>query len=85
MICHRTSLAEQAAKTLERSDTIHLDRALSNIAAFKTRLAPPTTFSDEAFGALDQAVWDLRVSTLGVEEASIPSPEDGKRSPVETY
>jgi len=85
MICHRTGLAEQAAKILENADSGHIERALSNIASFKAKLAQPTTFSEESFGALDQAVWDLRVSTLGLEKASIPSPEDGKRSPVETY
>jgi beta-N-acetylhexosaminidase len=85
MICHRTELAEQAAKVLEKCPTDQLDRALSNIASFKSKLPPPTTFSEENFLALDQAVWDLRVNVLGEEEASRRSPEDGKRSPVETY
>jgi beta-N-acetylhexosaminidase len=85
MICHRTELAEQAAKVLEKCPTDQLDRALANIAAFKAKLPPPTTFTEENFKALDQAVWDLRVNVLGAEEAAKRSPEDGKRSPVETY
>lgn len=85
MICHRTELAEQAAKVLENCPSDQIDRALANISAFKSKLPPPTTFSDENFKALDQAVWDLRVNVLGAEEAAKRSPEDGKRSPVETY
>jgi beta-N-acetylhexosaminidase len=85
MICHRMELAQQAADVLGNSPVDQLDRALANIADFKARLPNPTTFSNEAFRALDQAVWDLRVSTLGEEGAASRSPEDGKRSPVETY
>ena len=32
-----------------------------------------------------RSIWDLRVAVLGEEEAAKRSPEDGKRSPVETY
>jgi beta-N-acetylhexosaminidase len=85
MICHRMELAEQAAKILEQSPMDQQIRALKNIQAFKTRLAPPTPFSEEAFKKLDQSVWDLRVATLGAEGAAARSPEDGKRSPVELY
>jgi beta-N-acetylhexosaminidase len=85
MICHRTELAEQAYQVLQECATDHLERALANVADFKSRLPVPTTFSEENFRALDQAVWDLRVNVLGAEEAAKRSPEDGKRSPVETY
>ena len=85
MICHRTELAEQAAKVLEGCPAAHLDRALANLAAFRSRLAHPTPFSEEEFQKLDQGVWDLRVATLGEEAAAQRSAEDGKRSPVETY
>jgi beta-N-acetylhexosaminidase len=85
MICHRTELAEQAAKVLEKCPADHLDRALANISEFKSKLPPPTTFTLENFKSLDQAVWDLRVSVLGEKGASERSPEDGKRSPVEIY
>jgi beta-N-acetylhexosaminidase len=85
MICHRTELAEQAARLLEKAPAGHLDRALAGIAAFKSRMAPPASFSEEAFQRLDQGVWDLRAATLGAELAAARSPEDGKRSPVEVY
>ena len=85
MICHRTELAEQAAKLLEKAPVDQLDRALANIAAFKSRMVPPSPFSEKAFSLLDQGVWDLRVATLGEEGAAARSPEDGKRSPVEIY
>jgi beta-N-acetylhexosaminidase len=85
MICHRTELAEQAAKVLEKCPSDQLDQALQNITTFKEKLIQPTTFSLENFRALDQAVWDLRVAVLGEKGAAERSPEDGKRSPVEIY
>jgi len=48
-------------------------------------MSPPHEFSEEAFRALDAEVWRLRVDVLGEERAAERSPEDGKRSPVETY
>jgi len=54
-------------------------------ARCKSRLAPPTPFSLEAFQAVDAEIRDLRVATLGQEAAAQRSPEDGKRSPVELY
>jgi beta-N-acetylhexosaminidase len=85
MICHRTELAEQAAKVLDKCPRDHVDRALENLSAFKSRMIPPSPFSEESFKNLDKGVWDLRVATLGEEMAIMRSPEDGKRSPVETY
>jgi beta-N-acetylhexosaminidase len=85
MICHRTELAEQAYKVLSECPSEQLDRAWENLSSFKSKLPAPTHYSEENFRALDQAVWDLRVNVLGAEEAAKRSPEDGKRSPVETY
>ena len=85
MICHRTELAEQAAKALSQCPAEEIARAHANISAFKARLAPPSPFSEAAFATLDQEVWNLRVATLGEEEAAQRSPETGKRSPVEVY
>ena len=61
------------------------DRALKSVAQFKKKLAPPHEFSETAFGKIDHEIWDLRVAVLGEERAAIRTPEDGKRSPVETY
>lgn len=85
MICHRVELAAQARTVLETLTGDDLAPALARMAEFKTKLAPPTAFSEEAFRAVDGEVWDLRVATLGEELASQRSPEDGKRSPVELY
>jgi beta-N-acetylhexosaminidase len=85
MICHRTELAEQAFRVLEKSPSDQLERAYANLAAFMAKMALPTTFTLENFQALDQGVWDLRVNVLGAEGTATRSPEDGKRSPVETY
>jgi beta-N-acetylhexosaminidase len=85
MICHRLEAAEDALITLEGMPFGELDHALTGVAEFKARLAPPAPFSETAHRALDQQVWDLRVATLGEELANTRSPEDGKRSPVEVY
>ena len=85
MICHRVQCVEDAWKTLERLPAVELDRALENVQAFKATLAPPDAFSVEEFQRRDAEVWQLRVDTLGEERARERSPENGKRSPVETY
>ena len=85
MICHRTELAEEAFKVLSKSPVDQLERAYANLASFKAKMAPPTTFTEENFQSLDRAVWNLRVNVLGKEAAAQRSPEDGKRSPVEIY
>ena len=85
MICHRLPAVEQAHQVLRTLPADHLDRPLARIADFKKRMAPPDSFSEEAFRAIDQEVWDLRVAVLGPERAALRSAEDGKRSPVEIY
>jgi beta-N-acetylhexosaminidase len=61
------------------------DRALKSVARFKKKLAPRHEFPEAAFRKIDDEIWDLRVAVLGPERAAFRSPEDGKRSPVETY
>jgi beta-N-acetylhexosaminidase len=85
MICHRIELAASARAVLNALPPKTLTAALENIHAFKSRLAPPTTFSESDFDRLNNAIWNLRVATLGEERAAERSPEDGKRSPVELY
>jgi len=85
MICHRIACVEEAYQALEGLSREHLDRALNQVAQFKKNLVQPDPFSEEEFHRRDQEVWDLRVATLGAEEAARRSPEDGKRSPVELY
>jgi beta-N-acetylhexosaminidase len=85
MICHRIEMVERAAKMLEMAPRAQLDRALENVQAFKSRLAPPAQFSESAFLSADADVWRLRVDVLGEEGAAERSVDDGKRSPVELY
>ena len=85
MICHRIHLAEEALAALEKVRPAALDQALAGVSRFKSKLAAPDPFSEERFRALDEEVRELRVATLGAERAALRSPEDGKRSPVETY
>lgn len=85
MICHRIELAAEAKRAIECLPAVEIESALTGVARFKSLLAPPDAFSEEAFRALDAEIWDLRVSTLGAQEAARRSPENGKRSPVELY
>ncbi len=85
MICHRVEAIEQAHDTIAALHPADLDGALRNVARFKSGMAAPHVFSESAFRKLDDEVWKLRVEVLGAERAAERSPEDGKRSPVETY
>jgi beta-N-acetylhexosaminidase len=85
MICHRTSEIENAHRILSELPAQRLDRALENVNRFKQGLTGPVPFSEGAFAKLNDEIWDLRVAVLGEEQAALRSPEDGKRSPVETY
>jgi beta-N-acetylhexosaminidase len=85
MICHRLAAVEEAHKVLQTLPAAQTDRALASVAEFKRHMQPPHDFSEKAFRAIDQEIWDLRVAVLGAERAAQRSPEDGKRSPVEVY
>ncbi|MEY2559407.1 MAG: beta-N-acetylhexosaminidase [Verrucomicrobiota bacterium] len=85
MICHRVASIDEVHRTLTKLPSAQIERALSSVAKTKARLAAPHAFSEPAFREIDDSIWDLRVAVLGEEEAARRSPEDGKRSPVETY
>src|SRR5437870_606384 len=85
MICHRIPEIENVHRILGTLPRDQTDRALVSVAKFKKILAPPNEFAETAFRKIDNEIWDLRVATLGVEDAAQRSPEDGKRSPVEIY
>lgn len=85
MICHRIESLREAFAVLEMLPRPEVDRSLEVVAKFKQRLVSPDPFSEDEFRRRDAEVWDLRVAVLGEEEAAKRSPEDGKRSPVETY
>jgi beta-N-acetylhexosaminidase len=85
MICHRVVMVEEVAQILERLPRSLIDRALENVAAFKTKMTPPDPWDESEFRKRDAEVWELRVQTLGPEAAARRSADDGKRSPVEIY
>jgi beta-N-acetylhexosaminidase len=85
MICHRIDSIEEVHSTLGKLPPAQIERALQSVAQTKTKLAAPHEFSETKFKEIDGEIWDLRVAVLGEEEAAKRSPEDGKRSPVETY
>jgi beta-N-acetylhexosaminidase len=85
MICHRVASIAQVHETLGQCPREQIDRALASVANFKTKLAPPLPFLESEFRRVDSQISDLRVAVLGEEAAASRSPEDGKRSPVETY
>lgn len=85
MICHRVPSIEQVHHTLSTLSRSQVERALQSVARAKAKLQPPLAFSESAFEEVDRTIGELRVAVLGAEGAAKRSPEDGKRSPVETY
>jgi beta-N-acetylhexosaminidase len=85
MICHRIPEVENVQRILGTLPREQIDRALSSVARFKKKIAPPHEFSEAAFRKIDNEILELRVATLGEDRAKQRSVEDGKRSPVETY
>lgn len=85
MICHRLEMVELAHEHLEGVEAPILHDALLRIEKTKKRLVKPDRYSAERFQKINDAIWDLRVATLGEERARDLSVEDGKRSPVELY
>jgi beta-N-acetylhexosaminidase len=85
MVCHRIPEIENVHRILSTLPRDQIDRALDNVACFKSKLTPPDEFSEVAFHKIDNEIWHLRVVVLGEEYAKQRSPEDAKRSPVEMY
>jgi beta-N-acetylhexosaminidase len=85
MICHRVDSIDEVHQVLAKLPSAQIQRALESVAWTKSKLAAPHAFTESAFREIDNSIWDLRVAVLGEEEAAKRSPEDGKRSPVETY
>lgn len=85
MICHRVEMVEQARDHLADLPDDALAGALDRVARFKGTMSPPYKWSMDRFKEINDQIWDLRVDTLGEEEAKKLSVEDGKRSPVELY
>jgi beta-N-acetylhexosaminidase len=85
MICHRIDQVENACRILSGLPEPQIDRALQSVNRFKQDLAPPAPFSETELDKLNQEIWELRVATLGDEQANLRSAEDGRRSPVELY
>jgi beta-N-acetylhexosaminidase len=85
MICHRVDSIGEVHSTLGKLPPLQIERALQSVAQTKAKLAAPHEFSEAKFREIDSEIWDLRVAVLGEEKAAKRSPEDGKRSPVETY
>ena len=85
MICHRLEMVEEAKRHLEALPGPVVYDALQRIEKAKKQLTKPSKFSLDRFAEINEAIWQLRVDTLGEERASVLSVEDGKRSPVELY
>jgi beta-N-acetylhexosaminidase len=85
MICHRVDAIGEVHTTLGKLPPAQIERALQRVVQTKAKLTPPHEFSEEKFKEIDGEIWDLRVAVLGEEAAAKRSPDDGKRSPVETY
>jgi beta-N-acetylhexosaminidase len=85
MICHRVNVVEEAHARLVTLPVADLDRALENVARYKSKQTPPDPWDEAEFRRRDLEVRELRAAVLGEAAADQRSPEDGKRSPVEVY
>lgn len=85
MICHRLEMVELAKQHLEALPHHQVHDALIRIEKFKKKLPIPDPFTMDRFNSINDAIWQLRVDTLGELQAQQLSNEDGKRSPVELY
>jgi beta-N-acetylhexosaminidase len=85
MICHRIPEIVTVHRILATLPRDQINRALENVSRFKEKISPPDKFSEATFRKIDNEIWDLRVAVLGEERAKQRSPEDARRSPVETY
>ena len=82
---HNLDQTEEVHSILGKLPAAQIEGALESVDRTKQKLTPPAQFSEARFKEIDREIWDLRVAVLGEEEAAKRSPEDGKRSPVETY
>lgn len=85
LLCHRTEMALQARQILETVAEPIKQQAWERIDRLRAKFVKPDSFSIEQWKVLDSQVMDLRVSTLGADQAMTRSNDDGKRSPVEVY
>ena len=86
MICHRVAAIEEALGYLEKLPQIELNRgAGETLRRSKRNSRRRMNFPNPSSRAINDEIWDLRVAVLGEERARERSPEDGKRSPVESY
>ena len=85
LLCHRPELIPEAAKALESISPARAAQAEKQVASFLAQLQPAHDFSVAAHAAIDAKIMQLRVDTLGAEQAAQRSADDGKRSPVETF
>jgi beta-N-acetylhexosaminidase len=85
LICHRPELIPEAAQALEAVAPARLAEAGKQVEAFLGQLQPAHGFSLKKHAAIDAAIMQLRIDTLGAEAAAQRSADDGKRSPVETF
>ena len=85
LLCHRPELIPEAAKALENVSPARADQARKQVDGFLSQLQPAHDFSLEKHAVIDAKIMQLRVDTLGAEQAAQRSSDDGKRSPVETF
>jgi len=85
LLCHRPELIPEATKALETISPARAAEAEKQIASFLAQLQPAHDFSVAAHAAIDARIMQLRIDTLGAEQAAQRSADDGKRSPVETF
>ncbi len=85
LICHRPQLGWEVAERLSRLPDSIRTPAERRIETLRERLADPLPFTFEQFVNVDIQVGRLRADALSREKASLPTLNEAKRSPVETF
>ena len=86
MICHQTVTSEAALDVVYEIDDHIVQTAEKRIKKFKSKLKPPTGFSEKKWKQLNAEVMKLRIEVMGEDRAKAKADYSWEtRSPVEEY
>lgn len=86
MICHQTVTSEAALDKIHEVDSYRLADSEKRVKKFKSKMKPPTAFSDLKWKQLNAEIMKLRIEVLGEERAKAKADYTWEtNSPVEDY
>jgi len=86
MICHQTVTSEASLERIHEVDSYRLADSEQRVKKFKSKMKPPTAFSELKWKKLNAEIMKLRIEVLGEERAKAkPDYTWETQSPVEDY